>query len=73
MFGLTDRNWFSLAVVLYGIGAVYSVLLWRRGFRRDDWVLYGLLAAGAAAHMTAMFLRGVVVTTERRSGDGEDD
>lgn len=61
MFGLTDRNWFSLAVVLYGIGTVYSVLLWRRGFRRDDWVLYGLLAAGAGAHMTAMFLRGFSV------------
>jgi ABC-type transport system involved in cytochrome c biogenesis permease subunit len=61
VFGLTDRNWFSLAVVLYGIGAVYSVLLWRRGFRRDDWVLYGLLATGAAAHTTAMFLRGFSV------------
>ncbi len=62
MFGLVDRHWFALAVGLYGIGAVYSVLLWRRGFRRDDWVLYALLATGAMAHTTAMFLRGFSVS-----------
>lgn len=47
-----------MAVLMYGLGTAYSVLLWRRGFRRDDWVLYGLLAGGALAHTTAMFLRG---------------
>ena len=54
----TDRFCFLLAVVLYGVSAVYSVLLWRRGFREDNRLLYALLAAGAALHTLAMFLRG---------------
>lgn len=54
----TDRFCFLLAVVLYGVSAVYSVLLWRRGFREDNRVLYGLLALGATLHTVAMFLRG---------------
>ncbi len=37
---------------------VYSVLLWRKGFRRDDHVNYLLLFVGCALHTTAMFLRG---------------
>ena len=37
---------------------IYSFLLWRRGFRRDDYVLYGMLAAGAIFHTVAMFKRG---------------
>jgi ABC-type uncharacterized transport system permease subunit len=58
MLGFTDRQWFTLAVACYGVGAAYSVLLWRRGFRRDDWTLYGLLATGAVLHTVAMFERG---------------
>lgn len=37
---------------------VYSVFLWRRGFRRDDRVNYLLLLAGWGAHTLAMLLRG---------------
>ena len=55
---LTDRSWFTIAVALYGISAVYSVLLWRRGFREDNRVLYALLAGGAVLHTWAMFQRG---------------
>lgn len=55
---VTDRTLFLLAVVLYGLSTVYSVLLWRRGFREDNRVLYGLLAGGAALHVAAMFQRG---------------
>ena len=55
---LTDRSWFTIAVALYGISAVYSVLLWRRGFREDNRVLYALLSGGAVLHTCAMFLRG---------------
>ena len=49
---------FAAAVLVYGGSMLYSILLWRRGFREDDRVLYGLLAFGAALHTVAMFLRG---------------
>jgi HemX protein len=55
---VSDRRLFACALVLYGVSVVYSVFLWRRGFRRDHWVNYGLLAAAAAAHTSAMFVRG---------------
>jgi ABC-type uncharacterized transport system permease subunit len=55
---LTDRQWFLLAVGIYGASFVYSVFLWRRGFRRDDRVNYVLLLAGCGAHTVAMLLRG---------------
>lgn len=53
-----DRMSFAAAVLLYGVSMIYSFLLWRRGFRRDDHVLYGLLAVGAVFHTVAMFKRG---------------
>ena len=37
---------------------VYSVFLWRKGFRRDDWVVYGILIAGLLLHTVAMVKRG---------------
>jgi HemX protein len=58
VLGLTDRQFFLLAVLGYGLSAVYSVFLWRKGFRRDDRICYGMLAASFVAHTTAMFLRG---------------
>jgi len=54
----TDRHFFLLAVAVYGASAVYSVFLWRRGFRRDDHVNYFLLLAAAALQTTAMVRRG---------------
>lgn len=54
----TDRHYFLLAVVFYGISTVYSVSLWRKGFRQDDHVNYFLLLAGFCLHVTAMILRG---------------
>jgi ABC-type transport system involved in cytochrome c biogenesis permease subunit len=54
----TDRQFFLLAVTLYGVSTVYSVLLWRRGFRRDDRVNYLILLAGFGLHTVAMFKRG---------------
>jgi ABC-type transport system involved in cytochrome c biogenesis permease subunit len=56
--GLTDRNCFVLAVIGYGLSTIYSVFLWRRGFRQDDRVNYAILAASCAFHTTAMILRG---------------
>jgi ABC-type uncharacterized transport system permease subunit len=61
MAWLTDRHCFFLAVMLYGIATVYSVFLWRKGFRRDDWVNYLLLAAGVALHTAAMIKRGLTL------------
>ena len=54
----TDRHFFLLAVVVYGVSTVYSVSLWRKGFRRDNRVNYLLLLAGFLLHITAMSLRG---------------
>ena len=44
--------------MFYGISTVYSVSLWRKGFRKDNRVNYLLLLAGFGLHLTAMFLRG---------------
>ena len=54
----TDRHSFLLAVVLYGVSMVYSVFLWRRGFRQYDRVNYLLLLVAFAFHTQAMFQRG---------------
>ena len=56
---LSDRQWFAVAVVLYGVSMFYSVFLWWRGFRRDDRVNYFLLLAAFAPHTLALVFRGV--------------
>jgi ABC-type uncharacterized transport system permease subunit len=53
-----DRHFFLLAVIVYGISMVYSVFLWRKGFRQANWINYLLLLLGCALHTTAMALRG---------------
>jgi ABC-type transport system involved in cytochrome c biogenesis permease subunit len=54
----SGRNYFLAAVIAYGLSAIYSVFLWRRGFRQADRVNYGLLLLAAIFHTTAMFKRG---------------
>jgi HemX protein len=54
----TDRHFFLLAVVVYGASMVYSVFLWRKGFRQDNRVNYLLLLLAFCLHSTAMALRG---------------
>jgi ABC-type uncharacterized transport system permease subunit len=61
MAWFTDRHLFFLAVLFYGGATVYSVFLWRKGFRRDDWTNYLLLAAGVALHTGAMLQRGLTL------------
>jgi ABC-type uncharacterized transport system permease subunit len=56
--GLTDRNYFALAVLGYGLSALYSVFLWRKGFRQDDRINYVVLALSFVFHTTAMVMRG---------------
>lgn len=54
----TDRHFFLLGVIVYGLSMVYSIFLWRKGFRRDDFVNYSLLLVAFGLHTTAMALRG---------------
>jgi len=54
----TDRHFFLIAVAVYGLSTVYSVFLWRKGFRKDDHVNYLLLLTAFVLHTVAMFLRG---------------
>jgi len=61
MAWFTDRHCFMLAVTFYGLATIYSVFLWRKGFRRDEWVNYFLLAAGVALHTLAMTKRGLTL------------
>ncbi|HYT60602.1 MAG TPA: cytochrome c biogenesis protein CcsA [Haliangiales bacterium] len=58
MNGLPGRSYFLAAVVVYGLSAIYSVFLWRKGFRQDDRVNYGVLLLAAIFHTAAMFQRG---------------
>jgi ABC-type transport system involved in cytochrome c biogenesis permease subunit len=58
VIGLTDRQYFMLAVLGYGLAAIYSVFLWRKGFQRDDRICYSVLACSFVAHTTAMVTRG---------------
>jgi len=53
-----DRHCFLLAVACYGISMLYTVFLWRRGFRKDNRINYLLLLLGFGLHTAAMFLRG---------------
>ncbi len=54
----TDRHFFLLAVIAYGVSAVYSLFLWRKGFRKDDRINYAVLLAGMLLQTKAMFMRG---------------
>ena len=58
MVWLTDRYLFALAVLFYGLGAIYSIFLFRRGFRKDDRINYLILLVGFVFHTTAMLERG---------------
>jgi ABC-type uncharacterized transport system permease subunit len=58
---LTDRNYFLFAVLLYALSTIYSVFLWRKGFRRDDFVNYLLLLIAFSCHTTAIFKRGFIL------------
>ncbi len=58
MVDLADRTFFLFAVAVYGLSMIYSVFLWRKGFREDNRVNYILLLVGFSLHTTAMTLRG---------------
>jgi ABC-type uncharacterized transport system permease subunit len=54
----TDRHFFLLAVSFYGLSMVYSVFLWRKGFRKDDRINYLFLLVAFGLHSIAMIKRG---------------
>ncbi|MEP6663989.1 MAG: cytochrome c biogenesis protein CcsA [Verrucomicrobiota bacterium] len=58
MLWFTDKISFATAVFFYGLSMIYSVFLWRKGFRQDNRVNYFLLMTGAVFHTAAMFKRG---------------
>jgi ABC-type uncharacterized transport system permease subunit len=58
MAWLTDRHFFLLAVIIYGLSMIYSLFLWRRGFRTHDWVNYIMLLLGCILQTKAMLMRG---------------
>ncbi len=55
---VSDRLLYLLALAFYGAAAGYAVLVWRRGFTRDDWWCYGLLACGVVPNTGALLARG---------------
>jgi len=55
---LHGRGFFLVAVILYGVSAVYSVFLWRKGFRQHDRMNYALLLIAFLFHTAAMIKRG---------------
>jgi HemX protein len=54
----SDRQYFAVAVLIYGMSTIYSVFLWRKGFRQDNRINYGFLVAAFACHSMAMIQRG---------------
>jgi HemX protein len=56
--GNADRHYFLLAVILYGLSTIYSVFLWRGGFRQNNRIIFFLMLAAFALHTAAMFKRG---------------
>jgi HemX protein len=48
-------------VAVYGCSMVYSVFLWRKGFRKDNRINYILLLLGFSFHTRAMMMRGLTL------------
>lgn len=54
----SDKTSFLVAVILFGISALYSIFLFRRGFREDNRITYLLLLLAFGFHTAAMLQRG---------------
>lgn len=55
----SDRTPFYIAVLFYGVSAIYAIFLSRQGFRHDNRITYLLLLGAFAFHTLAMFWRGM--------------
>jgi ABC-type uncharacterized transport system permease subunit len=58
VFDLSDRAWFVLAVIAYGVASGHAFFLWRDGFRQDNRVQYALLLFACGLQTSAMLERG---------------
>lgn len=54
----SDKTSFLIAVILFGISAIYSFFLFRKGFREDNRINYFLLLLAFGFHTRAMVQRG---------------
>ena len=54
----SDKTWFLCAVILYGVCTMYSVFLYRKGFRHHDRINYLMLLVAFVLHTSAMIQRG---------------
>lgn len=61
MLGLTDRQFFLVAVVIYGGGFLYSLLLLRHGLHKGSSTPYAILTGGLVFHTLSMALRGLSI------------
>lgn len=52
---------FALAVLVYGAAALYSILVWRRGFEREERISYALVLLGFCPHTLALLARGLAL------------
>jgi ABC-type uncharacterized transport system permease subunit len=55
----SEKTFFAIAVAIYGVSSVYSILLFRKGFNRDNRFNYLLLLGAFAFHTIALVKRGV--------------
>ncbi|MDA7915785.1 cytochrome c biogenesis protein [Verrucomicrobia bacterium] len=54
----SDKILFLIAVLLYGVSLVYSVFLWRKGFRKDNHINYFIILVGMLFHTASLMQRG---------------
>lgn len=58
MLTLADKDYFKLAVMFYGLSAMYSVFVWRKGFREDNRINYVLMFIAGVLNTVSMVKRG---------------
>ena len=59
----SDRLHFAAAVLIYGLSTIYSVLLYRKGFRRDTRISYISILVAFGLHSLAMIERGLATNS----------
>jgi len=61
VFGLTDRQFFQIAVLIYGGGLVYALAIFRHGFHKAGVTLHTILGTAVVFHTISMVLRGLAL------------
>lgn len=55
---MSDRQWFGVAISIYGVSLFYSIFIWKGGFREGNRANYLLLFAAYLPHTIALISRG---------------